>query len=95
MSERADLLAHAATLIDGDRDVTYGTPADNFARIAAIWDVIFGPLLKVDAHFGPHHVAMAMAAIKLARLVVTPDHRDSWADLAGYAAVGWEVARDG
>jgi len=33
---------------------------------------------------------MAMAAIKLARLVETPDHQDSWIDLAGYAAIGSE-----
>ena len=33
---------------------------------------------------------MAMAAVKLARLVETPDHQDSWIDLAGYAAIGSE-----
>jgi hypothetical protein len=33
---------------------------------------------------------MMMAGVKLARLSATPDHQDSWVDLAGYAATGSE-----
>jgi hypothetical protein len=31
------------------------------------------------------------ALIKVARLRETPDHRDSWVDLAGYAAAGFDA----
>ena len=37
-------------------------------------------------------VAMMMVAIKLARLIETPDHKDSAIDLAGYAALLAEIA---
>lgn len=33
-----------------------------------------------------------MIAMKLSRLVQTPGHRDSWLDIAGYAALGHEIA---
>lgn len=87
MTERADLLRDAAALVDGDRAGVYGPPEENLVRIAALWTVLF------DRPFTAHEVAMAMAAVKLARLAVTPNHHDSWIDLAGYAAVGWEVIR--
>jgi hypothetical protein len=32
-----------------------------------------------------------MIAVKLARLKTSPDHIDSWVDLAGYAAIGGEL----
>jgi len=33
-----------------------------------------------------------MILTKIARLVESPDHYDSWKDIAGYAAVGWAVS---
>ena len=41
----------------------------------------------------PEQVALCMAGIKIARLIQTPTHADSWLDLAGYAAVGSECAK--
>jgi hypothetical protein len=63
-----------------ERGKRYGPPAENFARIAGIWQVIFG--IEVT----PEQVGLAMLGVKLARLVETPDDPDSLADLAGYAA---------
>lgn len=65
------------TAIRGER---YGHPSENFARIAALW----GPILRVDV--SPQQVGLAMIAVKLARLIETPDDEDSIHDLAGYAA---------
>jgi hypothetical protein len=33
-----------------------------------------------------------LAALKISRLVESPDHEDSWVDGAGYFALGAEVA---
>ena len=88
MSYRGDVLREAAELIDGDRQADYGPPEENFQNIADIWTV-----LKHNLHeYTPADVAMFMAAVKLARLIQSPDHQDSWKDLAGYAGLGAEVS---
>lgn len=86
MSERADLLAHAATLIDGDRDADYGPPTEHHAATAAAWSAIFGH------EFTAADVCRAFIIDKLVRLSETPGKRDTWADIAGYAGCGWESA---
>ena len=86
-SPRVEALREAATIIQGARDDVYGGPEDNFARIAALWSVIFGQEITLS------QVALAMAAVKMARLVNSPSHRDSWVDMAGYAACGSEVSQ--
>jgi hypothetical protein len=62
------------------RGARYGHPSENFARIAALWE----PILGVEVT--PQQVGLAMIAVKLARLIETPDDPDSIHDLAGYAA---------
>jgi hypothetical protein len=44
--------------------------------------------IKLDAL----DVAVFMDLLKTARLIVSPGHRDSWLDKAGYAACGWSCA---
>ncbi len=70
----------------GERSVTYGAPAIAFDRIARLWSVVLG----VD--ISPRRVAVLLALLKVARLVETEDHRDSWADLAGYAVIGAAIS---
>ena len=82
--EREELLSHARALITGPRAKAYGNAHKNFSNIAAGWSVIF------DAPVTPRQVALAMDWVKTARLVQSPAHYDSWADKAGYAALGWE-----
>tara|TARA_R100000951_G_C2549716_1_gene152064 strand:+ start:210 stop:515 length:306 start_codon:yes stop_codon:yes gene_type:complete len=67
-----------------DRGEDYGSIWENHERIAIIWTALIG--IQIE----PEHVAMMMAGVKLARLAATPDHQDSWVDLAGYAATGSE-----
>lgn len=86
MSERADLLSHATALVSGDRDADYGPPTEHHAATAAVWSVIFG------RQFTASDVCRAFILDKLVRLSETPGKRDSWADIAGYAACGWESA---
>lgn len=99
MSAREELLADATQAVTGDRNNTYGPPGQDFARTAeALSGLGFrltyhdddGDLVAED--LAPHHVAMILATVKLSRLVWSPEKRDSWLDLAGYAACGWECA---
>lgn len=87
-SPRRALLDEAADLVDGDRNAQYGDPRQDFNRTAAMWTAYLG----VDVV--PHDVAALMALLKVSRLRWSPDHRDNWTDLAGYAACGWDCARD-
>lgn len=63
-----------------ERGENYDHPLPNHQRIAALWSVILG------SHVTPLQVVQCMIAVKLARLIATPEHRDSLVDLCGYAA---------
>jgi len=80
-----DLLADAASTV-GQRGDQYGTPIDDFKRIAAMWN---GMRRWNAFQYQPHDVAMYMICLKLSRLTHSPGNRDSWLDIAGYAACGW------
>jgi len=76
----------AQTLANRGED--YGSMYENHERIAVIWTVILGKEVTAD------QVALCMAGVKMARLIQSPNHNDSWLDLAGYAAVGAECAHE-
>lgn len=90
---RADLLTAALDAVNA-RPKTYGPPERNFDRIASLWSAHtvnrYGE--GVGLRFDAVDVACMMALMKIARLEETPDHMDSWTDLAGYAACGAECA---
>lgn len=83
MNARADILQEAESLVNGDRNIQYGDPSEDFRRTAELWSAWKG----VD--FETHEVAIFMALLKISRLKWTPEKRDSWADLIGYGACGW------
>ena len=85
-TKRRQILEQAADLVDGDRNKDYGEPEDNFKRIADLWSVLF------EREVSMSEVALAMALVKVARLVHQPDHADSFVDGAGYLAIGGELA---
>lgn len=66
----------------GARSVDYGAPDLAFDRIARLWSVALG------VEITPHRVALMLALMKAARLMENENHRDGWADLAGYAVIG-------
>lgn len=76
-----NILESAAELVGGVRQQTYGHPAEDFARTARMWTA----LTNGRYEFQPREVALFMLAVKLSRLVQTPERRDSVVDLAGYA----------
>ncbi len=83
---RVEMLREAAKIINGERDKQYGGPEDNFDRIAKIWTILF------HRQFTTEEVALAFVATKLARFASNSGFQpDTWVDIAGYAACGYEV----
>ena len=76
--EQKKMLQKAHDLIYGNRQQEYGPAKENFQNIADLWSTILG--IPVT----PDQVALCMIQVKVARLIRTPDHEDSWVDIAGY-----------
>lgn len=91
---RGEVLFEAESLINGDRNNQYGPPAQDFDRTARLWTAEFEHLLKEGMSFQGHHVALAMALLKISRLAWSPGKRDSWVDGAGYLGCGFECAQN-
>lgn len=82
---RKEILDEANRLTHGDRNKNYGDPKKNHERIAGLWSIYLG--FEVTAA----QVAICLALIKIARLIETPDHLDSFVDLAAYAGIAGEI----
>ena len=83
---RAEILDAAKVCVCGDRENEYGSPENNFQRIADLWSVY------KDVKFTSNDVAMMMALLKIARIKTGTGKEDSYIDLAGYAACGAEIS---
>jgi hypothetical protein len=75
------MLEEALKIVNGDRQNSYGGPRHGHERIAKIWSVI------LERDITPEQVVLCMIGLKLARLCNSPNHRDSWVDIAGYVGV--------
>lgn len=84
---RKKILKTAGDLIDGDRARDYGDALEMHRRIAAGWSEILG--VEVSAH----EVGLCMCWLKIARLVETPGHADSYVDLVAYGALAGEIQK--
>lgn len=83
---RSQILNEAGRLIHNDRAAVYGDNRTNHQRIANLWSVVLG--IEVQ----PEQVAICMALLKIARLVQTGSHEDSYVDAAAYMALAGEMA---
>lgn len=83
--DRDKILNSASDLINGPRAKDYGDAYEMHRRIAAGWTEIVG------VNITPAKVALCMAWLKIARLVETPDHLDSFVDLVAYGALAGEI----
>lgn len=95
---REEILENAKKCVCGYREQDYGSPENNFARIATLWNAY---LINSGKCYGLHinpieplDVAMMMALLKIARIQNGGGSGDSFVDLAGYAACGGEIAAD-
>lgn len=85
---RADILHEAERCVCGQREQDYGSPEDNFQRIANLWNAYLG----AGSDLSSMDVAMMMGLLKMARIKTGTGTLDSFVDLAGYAACGGEIA---
>ena len=82
---REEILDAAKQCVCGNREQDYGSPEDNFKRIADLWGDYSG------YPFTPQDVAAMLALLKIARIASGHAKADNWIDLAGYAACGGEI----
>lgn len=98
---KAEIADEAKRIVTGARRSAYGTPENNFGRIARLWNSHLVNVGILDANvmgdpeakggITPGDVSLMMALMKVARLAETSDHRDSYVDLVGYALTAAEV----
>lgn len=89
--ETQTVLEEAMKCVGGPRRRDYGTPDENFGRIADLWNVhLKGKLSKPVT---PGDVAMLMILLKVARQANSPK-RDNLVDIAGYAQCASELKED-
>jgi hypothetical protein len=72
----------AYAVVTADRREVYGSPEDTYRRISAMRAVVDE---CPDAQI---REILAMIVTKVARLVQSPEHLDSWVDVAGYSRCG-------
>jgi len=90
-SPRAAILSEATELVTGDRNAQYGPPTQDFSRSAAALNA-YGYRGPEGRQLQAHDIAILITAVKISRLMWLPGKRDSWVDVAGYAACGYECA---
>jgi len=96
-TRREEILEGATIAVTQQRNNTYGPPTQDFDRTARILTAMGFSIVDEGGNVSPissHHVAIIQIAVKLSRLTWNPTHRDSWLDVAGYAACGYECAMD-
>jgi len=90
--ERVNILNEAADLIVGQRQQDYGTPDENFQRLADLVNIVIKKNLETNTPLSPRQMADILILLKVARTINTPTH-DSYVDIAGYAGIAGELAK--
>ena len=82
---RDGILSKAKSIINGERQGTYGDAEDSFQTIADMWSAYLKTeILSED-------VANMMILMKVARNSSGVYKDDNWIDICGYAALGGEI----
>ena len=85
VARRDHILDTAKSIINGERQGTYGKAEDSFKVIADLWSGYLP--VKVT----PTDVANMMILMKVARNASGVYKEDNWVDICGYAALGGEI----
>jgi len=87
-NQLGDCLDEAKKTICGERQDVYGSPEDSFAIIAQYWSTyLANRQMDLDAPLDSKDVAHMMVLFKMARVQGQKEHRDSYVDICGYAAI--------
>ena len=92
MKPRDRCLDLAKQCVSEHRNEDYGEPEDNLQRIADLWTTYLDPMLQ-SGPISPSDVSTMMILLKVARMMNGSVNSDNWVDIAGYAAIGYEVER--
>lgn len=92
MDTRAAILSEACRIVTSNRNVEYGEPENNFARIGLLWSAYLRGRGLLTADLTTVDVAMLCGLIKMSRIMESPQQADHYIDLAGYAACGAQCA---
>ncbi len=82
MTDRLTQFNSVVGRVNEDRGSVYGHPSVDFGRVDRLKAVIAECKDPLARH------ALEMIAVKIARLIQSPEHLDSWIDIAGYARTG-------
>ena len=91
LEPRLQLLEKVGKLISQDRNKDYGDPMDNLSRTCDLVKAYLGERKGTDLE--PHDVAVLGILLKVGRLAHDREKDDSWADICGYSAIGFEVMK--
>lgn len=84
-TKRAEILQTAEKMVCGHREQDYGSPEDNFSKIAGLWSAYYG------YDFTALDVAMMLSLMKIGRISTGTATEDSFVDACGYLACGAEI----
>ncbi|MGM9681821.1 MAG: DUF6378 domain-containing protein [Eubacteriales bacterium] len=95
--DRLNVLSRAGVAVTGAREEEYGDPGENLACIASLWQAYIEtrcvpPIARGGVCVTAEDVAAMMALLKIGRLATGGGSDDTWIDIAGYAAIGGEIA---
>ena len=82
---RDEILNTAKSIINGEREETYGKAENSFKMIADLWSGY------LDMNVSSVDVANLMILMKVARNSSGVYKKDNWIDICGYAALGGEI----
>lgn len=92
VSSAVALLTAAAETVGGPRNDTHGDKLRNMSHTANLMNAYLGD--KLRAPLTAQDVAMLMIAVKQSRIRCGVPIRDHFLDIAGYAAVAYEVGNE-
>ena len=78
-----NVCAEASRLVLGDRNESYGSPADDYTKTAKVWSGLLAHKLKPGVEITPKEAVLMMAGMKLSR-EMHKHKRDNLIDCAGY-----------
>jgi Domain of unknown function (DUF6378) len=91
--EQESVAEEAQRIVHGERNESYGNPADDYAKTAKIWSGLLIHKLKPGVEITPKEATLMMAALKLSR-EMHKHKRDNLVDGVGYILLAEWIEND-